>query len=510
MALAENELAMADEVSKFLAKHHLLDVLELFQEQWADYATRSSVPVMSDDHTTDAVASVTAATAVTAISQTPLKESGKPVVVASSKKYGITTVLGDETDLWDCDDLNEVSPSYPNGGGLSLVEFEEAKKSATSMVPYHPYQKVAPPTNLPLESFDLRIIYEAGRTGFEEVKEFPIVVNSVIAGRYQVLQFLDSAAFSRAVKCLDLKHGHEVCVKVIRNSKDFYDQALDEIKLLQYINCGGDPDENCVLQLFDYFYYKEHVFIVTELLRDNLYEFGKFNREQETEPYFTLPRVQSIARQVLKALSYLHKLNLLHCDLKPENILVKSYSRCEIKVIDFGSSCFTSDNLSSYIQSRCYRAPEVILGCHYNGGIDVWSLGAILPELMTGNVMFHNETVPGMLARIAGVCGPYPARMLHEGRHTCRFVSQHGAFYEVKKETDQLVFHFPNVAPLRSTNLGSDDELYINFVEKCLTVDHTLRPSAAELLEHPFLKKDYGNVFSSPPALKAAVAASPK
>jgi serine/threonine protein kinase len=242
-----------------------------------------------------------------------------------------------------------------------------------------------------------------------------------------------------------------------------------------------------------------------------LYEFGKFNREMEAEPYFTLPRVQSIARQVLKGLTYLHRLNLLHCDLKPENILIKSYSRCEVKVIDFGSSSFTTDNLSSYIQSRCYRAPEVILGCHYNGGIDVWSLGAILPELMTGTVIFHNDTVPGMLARIAGVCGPFPARMLHEGRHACRFVTKHGAFYEVKKDSDQLVFHYPNVQPLRSMNLGSDDPLFVDFVEKCLTVDHTVRPSAAELLKHPFLHKDFGTVFSSPPGLKSAAAVtSPK
>ena len=61
----------------------------------------------------------------------------------------------------------------------------------------------------------------------------------------------------------------------------------------------------------------------------------------------------------------MHGLDLIHCDLKPENILIKSYSRCEIKVIDFGSSCFTRDHLSSYVQSRSYRAPEVILGLPY-------------------------------------------------------------------------------------------------------------------------------------------------
>jgi dual specificity tyrosine-phosphorylation-regulated kinase 2/3/4 len=72
---------------------------------------------------------------------------------------------------------------------------------------------------------------------------------------------------------------------------------------------------------------QEHLFLVCELLRANLYEFQKYNREQGNEPYFTLARVQKIARQVLHSLAFLHSLGLIHSDLKPENILIKSYSR---------------------------------------------------------------------------------------------------------------------------------------------------------------------------------------
>lgn len=96
--------------------------------------------------------------------------------------------------------------------------------------------------------------------------------------------------------------------------------------------------------------------------------------------------LQSITRQCLEALEFIHGLGLIHCDLKPENILVKSYSRCEIKVIDLGSSCFQTDHLCSYVQSRSYRAPEVILGLPYDQKIDMWSLGCILAELCSGNV----------------------------------------------------------------------------------------------------------------------------
>merc|ERR1719324_247368 len=229
-------------------------------------------------------------------------------------------------------------------------------KYAASNDPFYPVEL----DGTVFDSFSLRVVFERDKTGFEESKEFPIRMNSVIAGRYQILEYLGSAAFSRAVQCLDLESNRMVCMKIIKNDKDFFDQSLDEIKLLKYINVNGDVDEQFVLRLYDYFYHKEHLIIVTELLRDNLYEFSKFNRECGDEPYFTLGRLQKISYQVLMALEYVHSLRLLHCDLKPENILIRSYSRCEVKVIDFGSSCFVDDHLSSYVQSRSYRAPEVM------------------------------------------------------------------------------------------------------------------------------------------------------
>ena len=268
-----------------------------------------------------------------------------------------------------------------------------------------------------LEKFSLQVIYEKNKTGFEENQEYPMQRGNIIAGRYQILDYIGGAAFSHAVQCLDLKTQLLVCIKIIKNSKDFFDQSLDEIKILQYLNRSGDADENCVLQLYDYFYHKEHLFLVTELLRDNLYEFSKYNRQSGDPLYFTVQRLQKITKQVLVALAFIHKLNLIHCDLKPENMLIRSFSRCEVKVIDFGSSCFTHDHQTSYLQSRCYRAPEVILGLPYGQGIDLWSLGAILPELLTGNVLFYNDSVSTMLCRISAICGPFPSEVVKNARH---------------------------------------------------------------------------------------------
>ncbi|MBA0559284.1 hypothetical protein Golob_016252, partial [Gossypium lobatum] len=176
------------------------------------------------------------------------------------------------------------------------------------------------------ETFNLKI----------EDKNFHVVLNSVIAGRYHVTEYLGSAAFSKAIQAHDLHAGMDVCVKIIKNNKDFFDQSLDEIKLLKYVNKHDPADKHHILRLYDYFYYREHLLIVCELLKANLYEFHKFNRESGGEVYFTMPRLQSITIQCLEALQFLHGLGLIHCDLKPENILVKSYSRCEVKVIDLG------------------------------------------------------------------------------------------------------------------------------------------------------------------------------
>ncbi|RNF22118.1 putative protein kinase [Trypanosoma conorhini] len=499
-ALSLEDHAKAKEFGAFLRHLGLSNCLQLFMEQWQQLVKQQ-----------DAANPVGAKKGPKKSRSGASSRSRKGSSCAASNlqilqtKHRVVTSTGVEEELWELSGEDYLAPNFERGAGVSLSTYKELQGSGqTRLVQTRPYFKEAPPANLPLDSFPLRVVYEVGKTGFEEEKDFAIVADTVVAGRYQMLQFLDSAAFSRAVRCMDLQEEREVCLKVIRNSKDFFDQSLDEVKLLKLIDSSGDTEENCVVKLYDYFYYKEHMFIVTELLRDNLYQFSKFNREEETEFYFTLPRLQAIARQILTALSFLQTIGVVHCDLKPENILIRSFSRCEVKIIDFGSSCYLTDKLSSYVQSRCYRAPEVILGCKYDGRVDIWSLGAILAELATGHVLFENTSLPQMLAAICSVCGPLPASMLHEGRNTYLFVTKYGAFYEFW-ERKELVFHFPVPASSLETLFGYDDPLYLEFVRACLTIDHCRRPTADELLQHPFLQKDYGSARSSPPPLKRKV-----
>ena len=91
---------------------------------------------------------------------------------------------------------------------------------------------------------------------------------------------------------------------------------------------------------------------------------------------------------MLYSLIFLQKHSLIHCDFKPENILLRQEGKTGIKIIDFGSACFLEQKMYTYIQSRFYRAPEIILGCPYDASIDMWSAACTIYELYTGKILF--------------------------------------------------------------------------------------------------------------------------
>ena len=379
-----------------------------------------------------------------------------------------------------------------------------------------------------MECFYLPIITKSQNTGFEPTKDLVLKPGSIFANNYLVQSELGSAAFSTAYQCLDLSseededgYRDEVCLKVIKNTKDYFDQSLDEIKILQLLKDTGKTEENHIVKMKSFFYHREHLVIVTELLRQNLYEFGKIIIESRGNVYFTRLRLSHIIRQCLVALKFVHELGLVHSDIKPENILLSSYSRALIKIIDFGSSSFVSDRQSSYIQSRSYRAPEVILGLPYDGKIDIWSLGCVVAELYTNEVTFQNDSELSMLSRIEAICGPFPRHMIDKGRNCHRIFTDSGLIYEKLLSSDDVdeedsshgssssenteKFFFRVYQPKTTTiaarlgfdedlldqPLSDDDEnraLFIDFVRKLLTIDPDKRPTAAEALDHPWIK----------------------
>lgn len=142
---------------------------------------------------------------------------------------------------------------------------------------------------------------------------------------------------------------------------------------------------------------------------------------------------------------------------------------------------------------------QVILGLPYDQKIDLWSLGAILAELLTGYVLFQNESVPSMLARIVGILGPFPEDLLARGRHSHKYFLGDGNLYE-RERSGSTVLLQPKVSPLRS-RLHTDDDLFISFVGSLLCLHPDARPTAEQALLHPFITQSdamFGQCESSP------------
>lgn len=97
-----------------------------------------------------------------------------------------------------------------------------------------------------------------------------------------------------------------------------------------------------------------------------------------------------------------------------------------MQVIDFGSSCYEEQRVYTYIQSRFYRAPEVIMGLRYTCAIDMWSLGCILVELYTGSALFAGEDEFDQLSCIIEMLGMPPEKMWEQSKKRSTYVSSKG------------------------------------------------------------------------------------
>ena len=201
----------------------------------------------------------------------------------------------------------------------------------------------------------------------DENGNFKLYKNDHIAYRYEVIQLLGRGSFGQVCKCFDHKTKEFIAIKIIKNKRRYSCQAEVEIKILTVLKKKDLEKTNNIIHIEDYFFFRKHVCISFELLSNSLYDLLKSNNFKG----LSLGLIRRLAVQILIALKFTKSLNVIHCDLKPENILLKQANKSGIKVIDFGSSCFYEERIYTYIQSRFYRAPEIILGVPYTTAIDI-------------------------------------------------------------------------------------------------------------------------------------------
>lgn len=174
-----------------------------------------------------------------------------------------------------------------------------------------------------------------------------------------------------------------------------------------------------------------------------------------------------------------------------------------LQVIDFGSSCYEQNRVYTYIQSRFYRAPEVILGARYGMPIDMWSLGCILAELLTGFPLLPGEDEADQLACIIELLGLPPQKLLDQSKRAKNFISSKGIprYCTCSTLSDGTVVLSgglsrrgkprgpPGSKDLKQALKGCDDPLFLDFIQRCLEWDPDVRMTPSNALRHAWLRR---------------------
>ncbi|KAF5027387.1 hypothetical protein F66182_519 [Fusarium sp. NRRL 66182] len=322
---------------------------------------------------------------------------------------------------------------------------------------------------------------DAPNFGYDDERgDYTIVPGDHLAYRYEIIDVLGKGSFGQVVRCIDHKTGGLVAIKIIRNKKRFHQQALVEVNILQKLREWDPKNKHSMVNFTQSFYFRGHLCISTELLDMNLYELIKAHAFRG----FSIKIIRRFTKQILSSLNLLKQHKVIHCDLKPENILLRHPLHSEIKVIDFGSSCFENEKVYTYIQSRFYRSPEVILGMTYGMPIDMWSVGCILAELYTGVPIFPGENEQEQLACIMEVFGPPEKHLIEKSTRKKLFFDSMGKPRLTVSSKGRR--RRPSSKTLQQV-LKCDDEVFLDFLARCLRWDPERRLKPEDAIRHEFI-----------------------
>uniref|UniRef100_A0AAR2L9M6 mitogen-activated protein kinase n=1 Tax=Pygocentrus nattereri TaxID=42514 RepID=A0AAR2L9M6_PYGNA len=266
--------------------------------------------------------------------------------------------------------------------------------------------------------------------------------------RYQTLSPVGSGAYGSVCSALDEKTGLKVAVKKL--SRPFQSiihakRTYRELRLLKHmkhenVSVGAD-----LTRL---------VYFVTHLMGADLNNIVKCQK-------LTDDHVQFLIYQILRGLKYIHSADIIHRDLKPSNLAVNE--DCELKILDFGLARHTDDEMTGYVATRWYRAPEIMLNwMHYNMTVDIWSVGCIMAELLTGRTLFPGTDHIDQLKLIMLLVGTPGPELL------------------MKVSSDSVSVMFGRCFPFVLIQTPVD------LLEKMLVLDTDKRITAAEALAHPY------------------------
>ncbi|XP_025238691.1 serine/threonine-protein kinase PRP4 homolog [Theropithecus gelada] len=331
---------------------------------------------------------------------------------------------------------------------------------------------------------------------------YRVNIGEVLDKRYNVYGYTGQGVFSNVVRARDnARANQEVAVKIIRNNELMQKTGLKELEFLKKLNDADPDDKFHCLRLFRHFYHKQHLCLVFEPLSMNLREvLKKYGKDVGLH----IKAVRSYSQQLFLALKLLKRCNILHADIKPDNILVNE-SKTILKLCDFGSASHVADNdITPYLVSRFYRAPEIIIGKSYDYGIDMWSVGCTLYELYTGKILFPGKTNNHMLKLAMDLKGKMPNKMIRKGVFKDQHFDQNLNFMyiEVDKVTErEKVTVMSTINPTKDLladligcqRLPEDQRKKVHqlkdLLDQILMLDPAKRISINQALQHAFIQE---------------------
>ncbi|XP_077058706.1 homeodomain-interacting protein kinase 1 isoform X5 [Siphateles boraxobius] len=333
-----------------------------------------------------------------------------------------------------------------------------------------------------------------------------------VSNSYEVLEFLGRGTFGQVAKCWKRGTNEIMAIKILKNHPSYARQGQIEVSILNRLS-AENADEFNFVRSYECFQHKGHTCLVFEMLEQNLYDFLKHSKFSP----LPLRHIRPVLQQVATALMKLKSLGLIHADLKPENIMLVDPIRqpYRVKVIDFGSASHVSKAVcSTYLQSRYYRAPEIILGLPFCEAIDMWSLGCVIAELFLGWPLYPGASEYDQIRYISQTQGLPPEYLLSAGSKTSRFFnrgpdssyplwrlktpSEHESEMGIKsKEARKYIFNCLDdmmqvnlPTHLEGTDMlaeKADRRELIDLLKRMLRLDADKRITPTKTLAHPFV-----------------------
>eukprot|EP01068_Selenidium_serpulae_P005443 Selendium_serpulae@DN4026_c0_g1_i1.p1 len=334
-------------------------------------------------------------------------------------------------------------------------------------------------------------------------------IGEVLDNRYEVLSTqVGKGVFSTVLKCKDTQdNNHIVAVKVIRSNDMMGRAAEREIQHLRKLNKTDKDNRRHIVRLLNTFNYKGHLCLVFEWMWGNLrVALKKYGNGHGLHP----TALHSYSKQLFIALKHMRKNDIMHADLKPDNVLVDEKFSL-LKVCDLGSASDVTENeITEYLVSRFYRAPEIMLGCKHDCQIDVWSAGCTLYEIATGDVLFQGRTNNDMLKRMMDIRGKMPHKLIRSGALYNKHFDENMDFLHVDKDSYTKKDVIKKITTFKPKSLsdvlvgkshwatGNSPKAQFHkkkmkqlgdFLEKCVHLDPAKRFTPDDALEHPWIRE---------------------